>query len=64
MSKTIEKMTPNEIIQAIRAKDMRTIRALVIDGVVNKKIWTQTEVAEMVDVNVSTVNRWIHGGEQ
>lgn len=56
----LNKMRAPEIINAIRSGDMKIIQTLVIDGVKNKKIWTQAEVAEMVGVNQSTVHRWIH----
>lgn len=56
----LNKMQPGVIVKAIRSGDLKTIRTLVIDGVKNKKIWTQAEVAEMVGVNESTVSRWIN----
>lgn len=63
MSKTIEQMTPNEIIQAVRARDRRIIRALLIDGVKVKKIWSQDEAAELTGVHPTTVGRIINGGK-
>lgn len=62
MSKTIDEMTPNEIIQAVRARDTKIIRTLVNEGVVVRKIWTQKEVAELTGVTQGAVSRWIKKG--
>ena len=59
----LSKMTPNEIIQAIREGDKKIIRKLVKEGI-NKGVWTQTELAEMLDVNVSTISRWFNYAEK
>lgn len=56
----VTKLSPLEIIKAVRANDKKIIKTLVRDGVLAKKIWTVTEVAEMLDVNKSTVSRWIN----
>lgn len=61
MSNSLDQMKPGEIIKAIRDRDLQIIKKLVIDGVKNKKIWTQDEVAEMVGVHASTVSRWVNG---
>lgn len=61
MKLNLDNYTPLEIIQAVRAKDQRIIRALVIDGVKVKKIWSQVEVANMVNVDEATISRWING---
>lgn len=53
----LSKMTPNEIIQAIREGDKQIIRKLVKEGLA-KGVWTQSELAEMLEVNTSTISRW------
>lgn len=63
MSNILDKMSAPQIVQAIRSNDIRTIKLLVRDGVLNRKVWTQREVAEMLGVNPSTVSRWLNKNE-
>ncbi len=63
MSKQLDKMTPIQIITAVRARDLEIIRKLVIDEVKVKKIWSQNEVASLVEVDKGTVSKWINGSK-
>ena len=58
MSKELKDMKPGEIVQAIRHRDLTMIKKLVRYGLDNK-IWTTSQVAEMLEVDISTVSKWM-----
>ncbi len=59
MSNILSGMKAGEIVKAIRNEDLAVIKILVREGV-KRKIWTQAEVAEMVNKDVATVSRWVN----
>ena len=59
--KHIDTLKPDQIIAAIRKNDLQVIRQLVHDGVTVRKIWTVTELAEMLNRDKGTISRWSKG---
>jgi len=59
MSNILSGMKPGQILKAIRNEDLAVIKILVKEGV-KRKIWTQAEVAEMVNKDIATISRWVN----
>ena len=59
MSNILSGMKPGQILKAIRNEDLAVIKILVKECV-KRKIWTQAEVAEMVNKDIATISRWVN----